>query len=374
MADAAAILASIPKLVQSKAAGELVALRDHPDKEVRKAVRKALHTLKSRGVEIPDGESKSWSLGGGLQDMRGDLRPLASVDARSMPGALRFVLSVPDDDGARLMVGTLGPDDRVLDFQAYRQTDGQRAKMIRDWERSREDREVPVDWLGARIRFARDNTIGAGFSVPRALDESLSVLGESPSERPKPFVTAKVADAPAFDPEQVEAVMAAMRVDLWPPLLNLDSMLQKAAELHGDKPQPTEDDGRVALIAQACAGDTAIREGLAGPIANALEDAASHAWQVGDPTSARALVEMATTLREHAEPESFPWAHRLLGYQVGSLLRVVTKGGRVPLPGMPGAEVDDDHDHDHDHHDHDHSHSHSHDHGHDHDHDHGHEH
>jgi hypothetical protein len=248
--------------------------------------------------------------------------------------------------------------------------------MIRDWERSREDREVPVDWLGARIRFARDNTIGAGFSVPRALDESLSVLGESPSERPKPFVTAKVADAPAFDPEQVEAVMAAMRVDLWPPLLNLDSMLQKAAELHGDKPQPTEDDGRVALIAQACAGDTAIREGLAGPIANALEDAASHAWQVGDPTSARALVEMATTLREHAEPESFPWAHRLLGYQVGSLLRVVTKGGRVPLPGMPGAEVDDDHDHDHDHdhHDHDHSHSHSHDHGHDHDHDHGHEH
>jgi hypothetical protein len=191
MADAAAILASIPQLVKSQKAGELVALRDHPDKEVRKAVRKALHALKSKGVEIPEASAKSWSLGGGLQDMRGDLRPLASLDARSMPGALRFVLSVPDDDGARLMVGTLGPDDRVLDFQAYRQTDGQRAKMIRDWERTREDREVPVDWLGARIRFARDNTIGAGFSVPRALDESLAVLGDSPSDRPKPFVTAR---------------------------------------------------------------------------------------------------------------------------------------------------------------------------------------
>ncbi|MBL8948274.1 MAG: hypothetical protein JNK45_34185, partial [Myxococcales bacterium] len=105
MSEAAALLKSIPELTKARAADKLVALRDHPDREVRKAVRKALHTLKSKGVDVPEAAAKSWSLGEGLQSMRGDLRPLASLDARSMPGALRFVLSVPDDDGARLMAG-----------------------------------------------------------------------------------------------------------------------------------------------------------------------------------------------------------------------------------------------------------------------------
>jgi hypothetical protein len=348
MSEAAALLKSIPELTKARAADKLVALRDHPDREVRKAVRKALHTLKSKGVDVPEAGAKSWSLGEGLQSMRGDLRPLASLDARSMPGALRFVLSVPDDDGARLMAGTLGPDDRILDFAAYRQTDGQRTRMLRDWERSYGDREVPVEWLGARIRFARDQTIGAGFSVPRALDESLSVLGDAPNGRPAAFVDGVTADAPPFDPAAVEQVMASARVDLWPPLCNLDGMLQKAAELHGDRPQPTDDDARVGLIAQACAGDAEIRKGLSGPIANALEDAASHAWLSGEAANARALGEMAGQLRTHAEPESLPWAHRVLGYQVASLLRVVTRGGKVPLPGMPTA-VGGDHDHDHGH-------------------------
>jgi len=347
MSEAAALLKSIPELTSARAADKLVALRDHPDRDVRKAVRKALHTLKSRGVEIPEPGAKAWSLEG-LTSMRGDMRPLASLDARSMPGALRFVLSIPDDDGVRLLAGTLGPDDRILDFAAYRQTDGQRIRMLRDWQRAYGDREVPVAWLSARIYFARDRTIAAGFSVPRALDESLSLLGTAPVERPAAFVDGVTQDAPPFDPAGVEQVMATARVDQWPPLCDLDGMLQRAAELHGEQPQPTHDDARVALIAQAVAGDASIRAGLSGPIANALEDAASYAWVTGDAAGGRALGEMAAALRTHAEPESLPWAHRVLGYQVASLLRVVTRGGQVPLPGM-AAPAAPDHDHDRDH-------------------------
>lgn len=374
MSEAAALLASIPELVRSRAADRLAALRDHPDKDVRKAVRKALHTLKSKGVDVPEGEVQAWSLGGDLKAMRGDLRTLGTVDAKSMPGAMRFVMTIPDEDGARLLAGTLSPEERVLDFQAWRQTDGQRTRMLRDWERSHGDRVLPTEWLGARIRFARDKTIAAGFSVPRALDEALSSLGDA-NGRPASFIASVTGDAKAFDPSTIEDIMARHRVDQWPPLCNLDGMLQRAAEIHGDKPQPTDDDGRVALIAEACAGDASIREGLAGPIANAFEDLAAHAWLMGDGDDGRALGEMAELLRTSAEPETLVWAHRVLGYQVASLLRVVTRGGKVPLPTQPAA--DHDHDHDHEHHDHDHSHDHEHhdhDHSHDHDHDHDHSH
>ncbi|MBC8067419.1 MAG: hypothetical protein IAG13_03720 [Deltaproteobacteria bacterium] len=375
MSGAADLLKSIPEMLRDRAADKLAALRDHADKEVRKAARKALHTLKSKGVVLEAAAGgKSWSLGDGLQAMRGDMTPVATLDARSMPGALRFVISEPDPEGARLLAGTLGPDDRVLDFAAYRQSDGQRARLMRDWGRSHDERVVPVEWLRARIRWARDKTIAAGFSVPRALDENLHALGENPSERPASFLAGVTGDAPAFDPTQAEQVMAAVRVDQWPPLANLDGMLQRAAELHGDAPQPTDDDARVDLIGKACADDEGIRSGLSGPIANALEDAGAHAWLMGNAATGRALGEMAEALRTSDAPETLPWAHRVLGYQVASLLRVVTRNGQVPVPGMPAAH---DHDHDHAGHDHDHA-GHDHDHaGHDHDHaghDHGHDH
>ena len=72
----------------------------------------------------------------GLTDLRdvlawgGELESLGTVDTRTLPGALRFMLSLPQErSGARLYVGTLSPEDRVLEFGAYQQTDGQRGKQ-----------------------------------------------------------------------------------------------------------------------------------------------------------------------------------------------------------------------------------------------------
>lgn len=327
------LLESIPELVKKQDAAGLVGLRDHDDKRVRKAVRKGLHGLKSRGVAIPDAAPKGWAVGDALQQMRGTLDAVAIVDTRTVPGAMRFMLSEPDSaSGATLFAGAIGPGDRILDFSAYSQTDGQRTRMVRDWERRVGDRRVPPEWLKGRIRFARDTTISSGFSAPRALDQALPRLGDTPDERPTSFL-AGLDDQPEFDADKdIDSLLQKAGVPNWPPMLDLETTLAKAAELHGDKPQPTEDDARVELLMKSIAGDETVREALKGTLAQALSDSAIHTWLENDFEAARKLDDMAKTLQGHDEPETLKWVARLLGFQVASLLRVVQQ-----QQGQPGA-------------------------------------
>ena len=324
MADPKALLDQIPTLLKAKDAAALVEHQDHADKKVRKAIRKALHTLRSKGVEIPDA-SRSWSTGDSLQKMRGDLKPSAHIDTRSTPGAMRFLLSLPhDSEGARLFAGAISPDDRILEFNAYQQTDGQRTRLLRDWARQTESRDVSVEWVMGRIRWAREQTIAGGYTVPRALDQALSVLGDAPSERPAAgFLGEALKGDAALEGEGVDATMIALGIPNWPPMVNLDGMLEKAAEIHGDKPQPEKEEDRLALLSQAVQGDEEARKGLTGTLANALDDAATHAWLEGEMDQAEAAYTMATKLRGSDAPEGLEFAPRLLGYQVASLLRAM---------------------------------------------------
>ncbi len=328
--DSQKVLDSIPQLLKKQDASALVGLRDHEDKKVRKAVRKALHTLKSRGVEIPDA-SRNWSAGDVNQDLRGEIDPLATIDARAVPGALRFMLSLPNTvSGARLYVGTLSPEDRVLEFGAYQQTDGQRGRLERDWVRRTEQRNPPVEWLKARLVWARAQTISKGLSVPRALDEALPQLGDAPAQRPACFLLGQLDDQPAFEEAGIDALLVTAAVQQWPPLVDLDPVLQRAAELHGDNPQPEDDEARTELMRKALEGQTSVREGLQTHVANAFEDAAVGLWTEGDLASARAALDVATQLRQTEEAEGLAWVPRLLGFQVASLLRVVQAQGGLP--------------------------------------------
>lgn len=330
--DSRSVLDSISALVTQRDAQALVNLRDHADKQVRKAVRKALHTLESRGVAIPKGPSRSWSAGDVQAELRGRLEPLATIDTKTLAGALRFMLSLPQTHaGARLYVGTLSPEDRVLEFAAYQQTDGQRGRLERDWQRQT-DRRVPVEWLSARIAWARARTVVAGFSVPRALDEAMPRLGDAPAQRPTAeFLGARLAEEPAFEAGKIDELLTGASVQQWPPLLDLEPVLQRAAEIHGDNPQPTDDDARTELMRQALEGQTEVREGLRTTVANALEDTAVGLWVDGNGTLARAAYDAAQELRTAEAAETLPWVPRLLGFQVASLLRVVQQQG-----GMPG--------------------------------------
>ncbi len=335
------VLESIPTLLQQRDAQALVDMRDQldrtgADKAVRKAVRKALHTLESRGVAIPAATSRSWTAGDVQAELRGEMQPVATVDTRSLPGAMRFMLSLPQErSGARLYVGTLSPEDRVLEFGAYQQTDGQRGRLERDWKRQTEDRQIPVEWVMARLLWARSKTVTKGSSVPRALDEALPRLGAEPSERPTAeFLRERLASAPAFTAEKIDELLVGASVQQWPPLVELDGVLQRAAEIHGDKPQPTDDDARTALMREALEGQTDVRTGLATTVANAFEDTAVGLWSEGKAELARAAFDVANELRASEAPESLPWVPRLLGFQVASLLRVVQSQGG--LPGQQG--------------------------------------
>lgn len=332
--DLQQVLDSIPSLVKGKDAQALVGLRDHDDKKVRKAVRKALHTLKSRGVEIPDGPAQSWSAGGVMQELRGQIDPLATIDTKAMPGALRFMVSLPHEvSGARLYVGTLSPEDRVIDFGAYQQTDGQRGRLERDWQRNVEGRTIPLDWIKARVTYARAQTVAAGVSVPRALDEAMPKFGDAPAQRPAPFLAEHVADQAAFADADIDDLLVKVAAQQWPPLLDLDPVLQRAAEIHGDAPQPTDDEARTELMRKALDGCEDIREGLQTTVANAFEDAAIGLWVAGDSEGARKALDVATSLREGDAPETLGFVPRILGFQVASLLRAVQAQGGLP-PGV----------------------------------------
>ncbi len=336
--DPQKVLDSIPTLLKERDAQALVGLREHADKKVRKAVRKALHTLKSRGVEIPEAPAHSWSAGNVAADLRGEQEPTGMVDTDAVPGALRFMLSLPYKvSGALLFVGTLSPEDRVLEFAAYQQTDGQRGRLTRDWARSSEGRRVPTDWLKARLTWARRCTLGAGISVPRALDEAMPRLGDAPAERPACFLVGQLEAQPAFKPEGIDTLLTTVGAQKWPPLLELDPVLQRAAEIHGDKPQPTDDDARTELMRQALEGQTETGTALGGAVANAFEDAAVGLWVARKDADARAALDVATALRESEAAENLPFVPRVLGFQVASLLRVVQQQGGLPPGAIPGS-------------------------------------
>jgi len=363
MSDGASqVLASIPKLVQNRDAAALVGLRDHDDKEIRKAVRKALHTLKSRGIEIPDASPKVWSSAGTLDALRGDLTPVAVVERDAKASVLSFALSEPRrDDGAVLFSGAITDDDQVVGFNGYAQTDGQRARSVREWFTKLGDRRVNIEWLKARVLWAREQSMAAGHGVPRALNEALALLGTAPKERPTTFLReSDFGDAAGFMRDALEEILQGLDVPQWPAVLDLEGMLEKAAQIHGDKPQPTEESERLALLQQSVDGDARVREGLANRVANILDDVAIAEWTKGELGLARCAFEMAVELRRNAEPEKLVWVPRFLGYQVASLLRAVG-GPDAVRKAMQEQQARLQHEHVHDencNHDHEHEHVH----------------
>lgn len=322
----ATILDKLPSLVAQRDAAALVALQDHDDKQVRKAVRKAIHTLRSRGVEIPAaGAARSWTAGD-LRELRGDLSQAAMLDAESTPGLTRILITSPQAERNFLWSAAISGRDQVVDFAAYVQTDGQRARMVREWERTFEGRRVPADWARARIRWAREQTLTSGFSVPTQLDDMLVHLGPGPSERPASFLEGQLPQGDfQGTKDNVEAALLGARVFAWPPVIDVEPALQRVSEANPDMNNDTPEDQRYAALLAAVAGDPEIRGGLKLQVANLLDDAAISLWLQGKDDVAGQLRALAGELRTSPEPEALPWIGRLLGFQIASTLAYIQR-------------------------------------------------
>ncbi|MCA9657099.1 MAG: hypothetical protein KC486_02035 [Myxococcales bacterium] len=318
-ASAEEVLAKIPDLVRDQDAAALVGLADHDEKKVRKAVRKAIHVLKTKGVEIPK-HGKSWTPGS-TAGLRGDLSETAMVDVGTTPGLFRVYIAKPGaESNGFLFFATLTAFDHVVGFKAYVQTDGQRQRVLRDWERQAEGRKVPVEWAKARIRWARERTLSLSLQVPEEINQALIHLGDAPSERPADFVAAHL-DTGAVDPAAVvDAVLRGIGANAWPPVLDVEPFLKKVTEAHPNITQETPEAEREAALLEGIADDAKVREALHGPLANLFADSAVGLWLNHNDAMAAQTYAIAAALRGSDEPEKLPWVTRIIGLQIASTI------------------------------------------------------
>ncbi len=323
-APTAELLSKIDALATSRDVTGLAAFETHADKKVRKAAKKALHVLKTKGVSMPErAQEASWSVGG-LESLRGDLSDRAMVDVRSAPGATRLILSKAEpDEGASLMIALVGPDGRLLEFSSGYQTDGQRGRMLRDWDRGFEGRAIPVDYVKARLGWSRRRTIELGFSVPQGFDAVQERMGTLPDEVPASPVETLLAGVDAAEVEAVDALVAA-GVPRWPIMFEASGLIEKLNATAGDRSDGEDDaqmseEERRAIYLDAVRDDERVREGILGPILSRFEDAALSLWLEGHGAEAQRLRQMGDEARSSDACETIGWAADLVQMQVAAL-------------------------------------------------------
>ncbi|MCA9683711.1 MAG: hypothetical protein KC457_16035 [Myxococcales bacterium] len=340
MAQTQALLDEIAKLQSAQDAAALLAYEDHGDKKVRKAARKAIHVLRSKGVEIPEA-GKSWAAAD-MQSLRRHAGPIAILDMAARPGLTRVTLSLPNDtEGAALYVAIIDGEDRLREFGAYYQTDGQQSRTARDWSRDADGRMVDADWIRARLRWAREATFRANHQVPNGFDEHLPRLGEAPAQHPEPtWLDEALAEVSPAEGELTEILMTG-GVHTWPLLFDANPLFERLGKrMEGADPATLTDEDRLGHISAAAEGDEPLRGGLKGPFANALDDVAVVLWLDGSLGEARRVRDLARALRSEAAPESVAGAINLVQLQItAAAMEQMRRGGLGQ----------DDHDHDHDH-------------------------
>lgn len=336
MSDTQALLDEIKKMQKAQDAAGLLGLENHGDKKVKKAARKAIHVLRSKGVEIPE-QGRSWNQAS-LQDMRQVAGPIAMLDMSASPGVTRMTLSLPNDDqGAALFVTLLDPNQRMLDFAAYFQTDGQQKRTGRDWKRDADGRAVDTEWVRQRILWAREYTFNGGFEVPKSIDDHLPTLGQAPSERPDPaWLDAALAEVEAAPTSELSDALVAANVHGWPLLFDANSLFESLNEAMGDieDPNSVTEEQRLERIGQAAAGNEALREALPGPFANTLDDVAVVFYLDGSLAQAKRIRQLAVDLRASETPETVDGVVHLVQLQItAAAMQQLRQGG-----GLPGME------------------------------------
>lgn len=351
MSETQALLDEVKKLQSAQDGAGLKQLEDHADKKVRKAARKAIHVLRSKGVEIPE-QARSWNEAS-TQSMRSHAGPIAMIDMAASPGVTRVTLSLPhDEDGAALFVGMIDPSDRLLDFAAYYQTDGQQSRTGRDWQRDADGRTISAQWVAARLWWAREQTHRGNFNVPARIDEVLptltNFLGSAPNERPQPSFLDEALASVEPSTEELGNILMVSGVHTWPLLFDANALFEELGNrMEGLEAESITNEDRLAHIVASSKDDEGLRVGLRGPLANALDDVAGILYLDGSLADARRVRDLATQMREAEAPEAVEGVVNLVQLQLTSAaMQQLRKQGEQ---GEQGGQPAPDHDHDHGH-------------------------
>lgn len=119
--------------------------------------------------------------------------------------------------------------------------------------------------------------------------------------------------------------LAAARVNLWPPVLDVEPTMRRVNEKHPDLGENSPEDARYDALLDGARGDEVLRADLKNQVVNLLEDAAITLWLGGEDVEAARVRALAAEIRLAAEPEALPWIGRLLGFQIASTFAYLSR-------------------------------------------------
>ncbi len=285
------------------------------DKVARKALRRARHRLRSRGVEVQ--EPAPVLRVASLPKLDDELAA-ALVSTPDPSGAQLVVIIEPSPaSGARIFQGTVDLERGVPDFQVFATTRSGARALLRDLERNPRLGAVSVsrDSLAALLAAAAAAQ-PPGRALPPAFEEWRSRVARPLEGARLPGAEARFALGSPSDmalARTVAARVAAGEIGPWPPAFDVLREIGENVRQAAESPLLVDDAQRRARVDDVVgeALDARYAEGAGERTAQRLEEAAYAAWTGGRADEARALLAAAQAFREQA-PRDNPVARALL--------------------------------------------------------------
>jgi hypothetical protein len=293
----------------------------------KKALRRVLHRLRSRGVEIATAVPPAPHVA--TLPKLDDAFDVALVSSPDPSGAQLVVpVEAATGGGARIFQGAVDVARGIHELRAVIATRSQARRLVRDLTASpRLDAvSVPRDALAALLSRAAEAQ-PAERVLPAAFTEWRSRIARPAADTPTPGDTARAALAtdptPALLRDVAEAVSRG-EVGAWPPPFEaLRPVAEKVREtaksalLVDDAQRRAQVDGVLdEAVEQLFVGDHA------AAVALRFEEAAHARWRRGDEDAARRWVAAATAFRAGA-PRDNPVARALLDRIVEPLVQAL---------------------------------------------------
>ena len=318
--------------------------------KVRKAARRALNVLKSRGVDIPEIEADAPSAEEGPE-------PFVAKYIPPDASGTSFLSISQRQKGGRYHVADVLFRSGIGVIHAT--TARLAGKHIRDWQKRIEEQfgtkpvDVPLEWARHQIAEARKRNDESKQIVPLGYDSCAPMIGPAPETEPAhPLADLDASEASKEDVEKATLGSDALHTEpefrTWMPDRNaLDELLRKVGERVGSE-EGAQDPGVVdeALKVEVTAAtDRFFAPELRVELAERMRGAAiSMRARVGDDAATRVL-RIAKAVKEAglitSPPSEIPFLVSFFQKAVAMMVRQNQGQLRVPIPtGAVPAQAD----------------------------------
>lgn len=308
-------------------AAPLTGIEEHGlDRAGRKALRRAQHRLRSRGVEVA---SPAPAARVAVLPKLDDELAFALVSAPDPSGVQILMLVEPSPaGGARLFQGAIDLERGVLEFHALATSRSQVRRMVRELEGHPKIAAVHSSRDALAALLARAAAAQpADRALPQTFEEWRSRVARPPAGAKTPGEEVRAALGGAADlavAREVAREVSEGEIGPWPPPFETLRELAEKVRQAGESPLLVDDQQRRAQVERMIGDALDLRYGGAGGerTAGRLEEAAHAAWRHGGEDEARRLLAAAAVFRERA-PHDNPVARALLDRVLGPVLEML---------------------------------------------------